>query len=70
MATITGRDRFLMEKLAKHLHNSLRFPTEATDLRREDRGVSFDVRLFVDKEPTGHIARVTVELLEIEDVKR
>jgi hypothetical protein len=63
-----GRDDFLMEQLAKKLLKEAQRWYDYTPLRRaaSRRGYSFDVRITVDGEPTGHVARVTVELLHFE----
>lgn len=67
---ITGRDRFLMETVAKQITKGItdrHGPRhEVTDLRYDKRGCHFDLRVFVDDQPTGHVARVSVELDRIE----
>jgi hypothetical protein len=61
-----GRDDYLIEQLAKRLRGRLGNPT--TELSRADsrRGYGFHVQIEVNGKPTGHIARVTVELDRLE----
>lgn len=60
--TIIGRERHLVNNLTKQLQAS----AKGHELRKpvqERRGSRFDVRYIVDGERTGHIFRVTVEVL-------
>lgn len=63
-----GRSDHLIEQLARRLQVDVNKSTDVTDLARADsrRGYRFDVRLRVDGELTGHVARVTVELDRLE----
>jgi len=67
---LIGRDYVLIEKLAKRV---FRYPGPdkvTTDLRRtsDGRGWDFEVMIVFDGQPTGHIARVTIEMDRIEQV--
>ena len=71
---IIGRERFLINSVSDGLHRLFGGPPPSGKtiqlLRRHvadkgwetRRGKSFDLVIHVDGEPTGHIARVTVEL--------
>lgn len=67
---IIGRERALIDKLAKLLADSTGRYHERTDPRHTARGAVFEVRIFEGDRrrgwPTGRIARVTVELDRIE----
>jgi len=65
----SGRDEYVVEKLADQLWVALRRHHERSELVRVDRGYFFDVRTFTSDsrpEPTGHVVRVTVELVRVE----
>lgn len=65
---IIGRERALMDKLAKLLHEGVAWRYEVTDVREDRRGSHFEVRVIgPDGEATGHIARITIELDRVED---
>lgn len=58
---IIGRERALVDKLAKRLHDKGAAGHELTDVQPTARGATFRVRLFDGPEYTHRIARVTVE---------
>jgi hypothetical protein len=65
---LIGRDRVLIEKLAKQVRDDIR-QGDITPLydTTDGRGFSFRVRVCgSDGKPTGHIARVQISLDEIE----
>lgn len=65
--SIIGRESFLMEALAKMLLGAANKHHGVSKLRDQHRGYWFEVQVLDDKdEPTGHIARVTVELDRLE----
>jgi hypothetical protein len=61
---IIGRERALIDKLTKALRAGVQAQDQAiSDWTPETkRGSYFEVMIHVDGEPTGHVARVTVEL--------
>jgi hypothetical protein len=59
--SIIGRDRFLIEKLTTQILDGVRGHATTKPLEGR-RGNSFEVLIHVDGKPTGHVARVTVEL--------
>lgn len=63
---IIGRERSLMEKVAKQAHGALWKLHPATKLREDPRGYHFDVDVTVDGESTRRVARITVELERVE----
>ncbi|MBA3891870.1 MAG: hypothetical protein H0X64_15215 [Gemmatimonadaceae bacterium] len=68
---IIGREYALMQALARLAHGAVRKRHETTPIidYRTPRGFSFDVRVFgPDDEPTGHIARITIELNRLDDL--
>lgn len=58
---LIGRDRFIIEKLAKTLHGAASRVGDYTPVREIPRGNYFEV-LLVD----GYVAKVTVELDRID----
>lgn len=65
--SLIGRDRVLVEKVAKLLHGAVKKHHNYTVLRETPRGNTFELDLIgPDKKPTGHIVRVTVELDRVE----
>lgn len=65
--SIIGRDSFLMEVLAKFVLKAVHTRHPVTRLRNQRRGYWFEVQVSDEKDqPTGHIARVTVELDRLE----
>lgn len=65
--SLIGREDFLMEKLAKQASSALHKHHEITNLRRVTRGYEFDVQVLVDDEPTGYIAKISIELIEVKE---
>lgn len=67
---IIGRERAVIDKLTKLISDAVGGYHERTNSRHTDRGAEFEVRIFEGTrgrgEPTGHIARVTVELDRLE----
>ncbi len=64
---IIGRESFLIEALTKLLHVGANSRHSVTRLRELHRGYWFEVQVCDDKgKPTGHIARVTVQLDRLE----
>jgi hypothetical protein len=62
-AGIIGRERALIDGLAKLLHKAVVTRHEHTSIIESRRGSYFEVRISdPDGEPTGRVARVTVEL--------
>lgn len=61
---IIGREQFIIEELAKRLHEQAMRRHDSTPLRDTEnrRGRWFEVLVRVSGEQTGHVARVTVEL--------
>jgi hypothetical protein len=75
--SIFGRERALIDGLAKVLKEAAwrgaRFAKashEVSSVSATERGAMFDVQIHVDGEPTGHIARVTVDLDRFEEPGR
>lgn len=65
--SLIGRDYFVIEKLAKRLHDTVRRYHNFGPVTAEHRGQFFDVELLDDQhQPTGHVARVTVALLSVD----
>lgn len=64
--SLIGRDRVLVDKLGGLVHKAARVH-ECTDVRELPRGCMFDVRILDanNREFTGHVARVTVELVGV-----
>lgn len=60
--SIFGRERALMEALARAVHKTVHMRGASTDLREEHRGYSFQVQIEVDGEPTGHVATITLTM--------
>ena len=68
--SIIGRDRVLIEQLAKTIRDSVRRTHETTDPREDQRGSHFDVRVLdANGNRSGHVARVTVTLMSIAKVE-
>lgn len=63
---LIGRDDLLMEKLATLVSKEANRHHEISELHKTERGYSFDVQVLVDDEPSGHLARVGIELLTYE----
>jgi hypothetical protein len=61
---IIGRERALIDKLVKALRAGVQAQNQAISdwMPKTKRGSYFEVMIHVDGEPTGHVARVTVEL--------
>lgn len=60
---IIGRESFLMEKVALLVHKHLSTRFDYTPIHETRRGYTFSVAVTdSDGVPTGHVARVTVEL--------
>lgn len=57
---IIGRERALINALANEIWKLVRDPVRDPIEGRRDS--SFEVLIHVDGQPTGHVARVTVEL--------
>jgi hypothetical protein len=69
---LIGRDRVLVEKLAKLVLKGMPHGTWTTELRStaDRRGFEFEVQLRdADNKPTGHIVCVQVTLSRVESVK-
>lgn len=65
--SIIGHDSFLMEALAKLVLKGVRSRHPVTNLRDQRRGYWFEVQVCDEKDqPTGHVARVTIELDRLE----
>ncbi len=66
--SLIGRDRVLANKLLKELHSKTYHPTLKPWETR--RGGQYDVQLVLKEGkrevPTGHVFRVTVELIEVD----
>lgn len=60
---IIGRKRFLIDALGNLLRKCASRHHLHRGLSETRRGCQFDVAILVDDEATGHIARVTIELL-------
>lgn len=66
--SIIGRERFLIDKLAKTLHDAARKRHSHAPIVETRRGAAFELRLFAsDGEDTGVVARVTVEFDRLAD---
>jgi hypothetical protein len=65
--SIIGRERSLMDKLANEIVAAVQKRHPVTDLREDRRGSHFEVQITLDDEPTGHVARVTIELDRLEE---
>lgn len=66
--SIVGRDRVLVEKVAKSLFKSLPRPHESTLLRETPRGSYFEVHVIgSDSDRTGRVIRVTIELDRVDE---
>lgn len=64
---LIGRDRALIDGLAKLVHDAVRKRHEYTDLYEGTRGCTFEVRVLdPDGDPTGRIARIAIELDRVE----
>jgi hypothetical protein len=64
--SIIGHERALADGLTKLLHATVRRQHNYTSASDTAYGTRFDVELLVDGQPSGHIARVTVEILPLE----
>lgn len=64
---LIGRDRVLIDKLVKQLHDEARSHHNYGPIRQRQRGSSFEVQLLTDGKPNGRVARVTVELDRVEE---
>lgn len=65
--SIIGHDSFVIEKLANLVLKGVHARHAVTKLRDQRRGYWFEVQVCDDKgQPTGHVARVTVELDRVE----
>jgi hypothetical protein len=64
---IIGRERSLVNGLAKKLRRDCSRNHEHTDIKETDRGASFDLHLFEGNEPTNRIVRVTVEMIGVKN---
>lgn len=63
---ILGRERALTDKLAKVVHAAAWRLHPCTPIRDLGRGAYFEVRMMDGKEPSGRVARVTVEFDRLE----
>lgn len=63
---IIGRERSLIDHLAKPIHEAAKRRGRWTPLHETWRGSNFDIALEVDGEPTGHIVRVEITLIRFE----
>lgn len=64
---IIGRERALMERLAKQLHLDARLSHDHTALFETRRGYRFEVNISgPDGKPSGRIASVVIELDRVE----
>src|SRR4051812_31021264 len=59
---IIGRERALIDKLVNNLRRANVGHSISDWTSETKRGACFEVLIHVDDEPTGHVARVTVEL--------
>lgn len=59
---IIGRERSLIDKLTRQLWNATKRYHNYGVIHETRRGNTFEVQILVDDKPTGHVARVTVEL--------
>lgn len=62
---IIGRDHALVTKLARELNAA--GGANTTEPREIRRGYTWDAQILADGEPTGRVARVTVELDRVEE---
>lgn len=63
---ILGRDRALIDRVAMDVIDAVKFRHEWMPLVEDRRGSFFDVRIEGPEGPTGHIARISVELLRVD----
>ena len=64
---LIGRERLLLDNLAKMLHAAARRHHGHAPVMETRRGAAFELRLFAsDGEDTGVVARVTVEFDRLE----
>lgn len=64
---ISGRERALMERLARQLHLDAKLNHDYTALIETRRGYRFEVNVSgPDGKPTGRIASVVIELDRVE----
>lgn len=68
---LIGREDVLIKTLAKKMLDAAKTSHDYTSLRSTDdrRGYSFEVLIRVSGSLTGHVARVTVELDRVTDLK-
>lgn len=63
---LIGRDRMLVDKVARWAHRPLATRGEHTALRETRRGNTFQVKVGGEGEPATHVVDVTVELARVE----
>ena len=63
---LIGRERALVNKLAKQLNDQGSRGHQVTPVRETARGAWFDVLMYDGRESTDRVARVTVEFDRIE----
>lgn len=61
--TIIGRERALANALTELLHDKVKSHHDFGPIIETSRGTNFDVRLLVDGQDSGRVARVTVDVL-------
>lgn len=66
--SIFGRERALIEAVAKQIHGAAKKRHRYTELKEERRGYTFEVQVEVDGEATGHVARITIDLDRLETI--
>jgi hypothetical protein len=65
---IIGRDRALVDKVAKLVHDATKKQHQWTPLRETRRGSWFEVRVTGPEGPTKHIVSITIELDRLEEL--
>lgn len=67
--SLIGRDDVLVRRLAEQLRKGGSYVGDFTDLKptADRRGYSFEIDIHLNGSPTGHIARVIVELDRMEE---
>lgn len=63
---IIGRERALIDALAKLLYEAARNSHDYGPIRETERGSTFEVRVLSGGAMTGRVARVTIELDRVE----
>jgi hypothetical protein len=68
--SIIGREKALLGQLARSLYDTARRHHNYGPIGERRRGYAFEVQILVDNEPTGHVAKVTVDLDRFEEPGR